>query len=208
MKSSNVIGIALLSLVALYGCTAPSDETAEDTEQTEEELSFRRGSVDHAAIVEGTTMMLAGGPVDPLLDPYNQEDPYVIRSAYYERTFARRLANFDAYDGRRAWSEAQAKAWSARMASGNYQVVDVSKPCDFDNPHTYLEIERAKLTGRAHATCGGRMPNEDALDVTLSFLIRGPNATAEDANAPSDGVDAPTKWASPSFPFLAEMNGF
>ncbi len=207
MKSKNVLAAFLLSFVALYGCTAPSDEAEEEAEQSEDELALRRGSVDHAAIVEGTTMMLAGGPIDPILDPYNQEDPFTIRSAYFERTFARRLANFDAYDRQTDWTEDQARAWSARMASGNYQVVDVSKPCDFANPHTYLEIERAKLTGREHATCGGRMPNEDALDVTLNFLVRGPSASAEDEEALHDGVDAPTKWATPSFPFLAEMNG-
>ena len=91
--------------------------------------------------------------------------------------------------------------------SANYLVVDTSKPCDFTDPHTYLEIERAQLTGRTHTTCGGRMPNEDALDVTLNFLVRGPAASAQDADAITDGVDQATKKSTDTFPYLADMNG-
>lgn len=111
------------------------------------------------------------------------------------------------YDDRTDWKPEQAEAWVARMASGNYLVVDTSKPCDFARPHTYLEIERAKMMGREHTTCGGRMPNEDALDVTLSFLMRGPGASAEDPDAITDGVDQATKPSVDTFPYLAEMNG-
>lgn len=106
------------------------------------------------------------------------------------------------------WSADQASRWTARLAGGNYIVVDTSKPCSYDAPHTYLEIERAQLTGKSHTTCGGRMPNEDAMDVTLNFLIRGPAATDQDPNAIGDGVDRATKLATNTFPYLAEMNGF
>ena len=85
--------------------------------------------------------------------------------------------------------------------------MDTSKPCDFDDPHTYLEIERAQLTGEEHQTCGGRMPNEDALDVTLAFLIGGPAASAQDSDAIRDGVDGATRASLPTFPYLAELNG-
>lgn len=208
MKTTSIGAVALASaLLALfgsgYGCA--QEEPAEDA-QSEDELGLRRGSVDHAAIVEATTMMLAGGPVDGQLDPYNQEDPFGIRGSF-QPTFARRLEAFDGYDGRADWKPEQASAWTARMATGNYLVVDMGKPCDFAKPRSYLEIERAHLAGRDHTTCGGRNPNEDALDVTMNFLVRGPSATAYDADALHDGVDAPTQWATGTFPYLAPPNG-
>ena len=107
-----------------------------------------------------------------------------------------------------SWKQDQIATWTTRVSNGNCLIVDRSKPCDYYQPHTYLEIERAQLTGKPYATCGGRMPNEDALDVTLNFLIRGPAASAQDADAIRDGVDHATKQATDSFPYLTEMNGF
>lgn len=201
-------GIAAFAMLAVvYGCATQTDDTQPD-ESSENALSLRHGTVDQAGIVEASTMMLAGGPADGLLDPYNQEDPFAIRGGAYQKTFADRLAMFDAQDDKADWTPEAAKAWSTRMSQGNYLVVDTSKPCgDFDAPHTYLEIERAHLQGREHATCGGRMPNEDALDVTLNFLVRGPAASASDAEAWHDGVDHATQRSNKTFPYLAELNG-
>ena len=204
-----ILRLSLVSLVATYGCAAQQEEqdpAASGGDTSEDELILRKGSVDHAAIVEVTTMMLAGGPLDSLLDPYNQEDPFAIRPASFTGTFAERLKSFDAYDKKTDWKPEQAAAWAARVSAGNYLVVDTSKPCDFKNPHTYLEIERAHMTGREHTTCGGRMPNEDALDVTMNFLVRGPAASALDREALHDGVDRATQLATDSFPYLAERN--
>jgi len=198
-----IFALTLISLLAAHGCGG-----GQEPEQADSDLiGAHKGSVDHAAIVEGTTMMLAGGPVDSILDPYNREDPFAIKSSSYAPTFAKRLAAFDDYDGQTDWSDDQAAAWASRMASANYLVVDTSMPCDFENPHTYLEIERAQLTGQKHMTCGGRMPNEDALDVTLDFLIRGPAASADDSDAIHDGVDSATHPSEDTFPYLAELNG-
>jgi hypothetical protein len=208
MKKHSIVAFALLSIIAAYGCTASDAGDEAEPEVTEDELLLRRGSVDNAAIVESTTMMLAGQPLDGHLDPYNQSDPFAIQSGAFASTFERRLRAFDAYDGKTDWTPEQTRTWVARMASSNYQVIDTSKPCDFADPHTYLEIERAKMTGREHETCGGRMPNEDAMDVTLNFLIRGPAASAEDEGAITDGVDQATKKSVDTFPYLADMNGF
>jgi len=212
MSRANVaLPLVLVGIVALGACSAETEDVPDDT--SEDELILRRGSVDHAAVVEATTMMLVDGfatvapPLDPSLDPYNREDPFRIAPGAYRRAFATNLARFDAYDGKTDWTAAQASAWVERMATGNYQVVDTNKPCSFASPHTYLEVERAALTGKEHTTCGGRMPNEDALDVVVNFLIRGPGATEQDPEAIRDGVFEATKPAQPVFPYLAEMNG-
>ncbi len=213
MKTTKLWAFGLLTLVAAYGCATAEDDGSDEpaSAESEDELILRRGSVDHAAIVEVTTMMLVGSnPTEfaTVLDPYNQDDPFKIRSTSFAGPFARNLAKFDIYDGRTDWKPEQSATWISRVAAGNYLVVDTSKPCDFANQRTYLEIERAQMTGRAHTTCGGRMPNEDALDVTLNFLIRGPAASAQDENAIRDGVDRATKQATDTFPYLGEMNGF
>ncbi|HEY8077795.1 MAG TPA: DUF4331 family protein [Labilithrix sp.] len=201
----NLLAFAAIALVGAWGCT--QSDAGDDSQGSEADLGLHSGSVDHAAIVEVTTMMLASGPTDGNLDPYNEEDPYAIHGTQYKQAFTHRLAAFDALDGHTDWTPDQIAAWTGRVSTGNYLVVDTSKPCDWENPHTYLEIERAQLTGKAHATCGGRMPNEDALDVTINFLARGPAASRDDQNALHDGVEQATKKADDSFPYLAEMNG-
>jgi hypothetical protein len=190
--------------LGVLGCAPPADDgsSSDDVQSL-----LPKGSVDHAGIVEAATMQLAGGPAPLILNDYNAEDPFNIRAVEYLPTFAQRLAQFDDYDGQTDWSVEQATAWTGRMAGANFLVIDTSKPCDYYNPHTYLEPERALLNGSDATTCGGRMPNEDALDVTLNFLIRGPVASAVDADALTDGVDQATQPSSDTFPYLAEMNG-
>jgi hypothetical protein len=213
MKTTKLLALAVVTLLTAYGCSAPDeDDTTPSEAATEDQLQLFKGNVDNAAIVESTTMMLtqtlSAPPLDGNLDPYNQEDPFKIGAGPYTAAFAKNLAKFDGEDGKPDWTAKQTATWSTRMGAGNYLVIDTSKPCQYDAPHTYLEIERAQLTNKTHVTCGGRMPNEDALDVTLNFLIRGPAASDQDPEAISDGVEQATKVATAAFPYLAEMNGF
>jgi hypothetical protein len=197
--------LTVLALFAVDGCSQEAEETPEDSE---DQLVGFKGNVDHASVVEATTIMLTttSNPLlDTNLDSYNREDPFEIKTAVYRETFAKNLLKFDAIDGKTDWTPEQSAKWIARMSS-SYIVVDTSKPCDFADPHTYLEIERAQLTGTAHTTCGGRMPNEDGLDVTMNFLARGPSATLGGADAIADGVDQATQKSSATFPYLADLN--
>lgn len=204
MKHVKLLAFAALTLVA---CAA-SEGSSDDSGETNDELALRTGNIDSAGIVESGTMMQASNPLSLELDAYNAEDPFAIKPGDYIKTFTTRLANFDSYDGKTDWTPEQAAAWNNRMANGNYQIIDTSKPCDWENPHTYLEIERAQLTGKEHQTCGGRMPNEDALDVTANFLIRGPAASVDDEDALTDGVDQATQKSTSTFPYLQDLNGW
>jgi hypothetical protein len=201
--------LALGSLILVAACAASEPDSEEDypASETEDELILRKGSVDQSAIVESTTMMLDGSPLNGKLDQYNQEDPFAIRPGNYVSTYIERLRMFDRVDGKDDWSPQQIDAWTKRMSTANYLVVDLSKPCDWQNGGSYLEIERAKLSGKEHKTCGGRMPNDDAMDITLNFLIRGPAASENDEEAFHDGVEQATKKSTAEFPYLAEMNG-
>ncbi len=211
MKSTKILAVGFISLFAVYGCSvSDTEDTSPDQAESEDQLILGKGSVDHAGIVESTTMMLTSPialpPLDPNLDAYNQQDPFKIGGGNFRAVFATNLAKFDGIDGKTDWTADQAGKWTARMAAGNYQVIDTSKPCNFNAPRTYLEIERSTLVGQPHTTCGGRMPNEDALDVTANFLVRGPAASATDATAIHDGVEQATKKSEAAFPYLAEMN--
>ncbi len=209
MKTIKATALAFVaaSFALVVGCSANQPAETQPTTASEDLVMFP-GSVDHAGVVESTTMMLVSGVSDfaTVLDAYNQDDPFALKTANYQAAFAKNLRKFDVRDGKSEWSTEQITAFSTRMASGNYQVIDTSMPCDYANPHTYLEIERAQLTGGRHQTCGGRMPNEDAMDVTLNFLIRGPAADITGEGALRDGVDQATHKSTDAFPYLADLN--
>lgn len=78
--------------------------------------------------------------------------------------------------------------------------LDISKPF---SETSYLDVEYSAFVLGApgsHTTCGGRWPNEDAVDKGLSFYVK------RALSGVSDGVSAPTKPATQTFPYLAAPN--
>jgi hypothetical protein len=55
---------------------------------------------------------------------------------------------------------------------------------------SYLEIDRAVLAGRPHATCGGRPLNDDIVDLLFTLMVGG-----VDGPHISDAVDQATQPA-------------
>jgi hypothetical protein len=209
VKTAAAVLVAILgaiSVAAAYGCNSSSDD---DTGNTEDKFVGFAGNVDNGALVEfGTIHLTTNGlfpPADPNLDSYNESDPFDITSPVFKDVLGQNLIKFDKSDGKIDWTPEQSAMWLTR-AESNFQLIDTSKPCDFADPHTYLEIERAQLLGKDHATCGGRMPNEDSLDVTFNFLARGPAASIDDADAMGDGIEQATQKSVDTFPYLAELN--
>jgi hypothetical protein len=137
-----------------------------------------------------------------LRELYNQEDPFHLAPDYlgaYRARLNANLAFLDAIDGKTDWPlQPDGTHPLTELYLGDYQVVDVAKPYAEDS---YLEIEQALLHGRAHATCGGRSLNDDAVDTNLTFVVSGGNGPRI-----SDGVDQATVRASDSFPYLAPPN--
>jgi hypothetical protein len=75
-------------------------------------------------------------------------------------------------------------------------LVDSDKPF---SPNGYLEIEyNAFVAGTpgAHSTCGGRWFADDAVDKTMSFIVK------RNLSGVSDGVNQATKAPTMTFPFL------
>src|SRR2546421_5679864 len=137
-----------------------------------------------------------------LRELYNQEDPFQLAPYYlaaYRARLNANLAVLDGIDGKIDWPlQPDGTHLLTELYLADYQVVDVAKPYAEDS---YLEIERALLQGRAHATCGGRSLNDDAVDTSLTFVV-----TAGNGPRISDGVDQATLRASESFPYLASPN--
>jgi hypothetical protein len=137
-----------------------------------------------------------------LRELYNQEDPFQPAPYYlgaYRARLNANLAVLDGIDGKIDWPlQPDGTHPLTELYLGDYQVVDVAKAYAEDS---YLEIEQALLQGRAHTTCGGRSLNDDAVDTSLTFVVKGGNGERI-----SDGVDQATVRASDSFPYLASPN--
>ena len=83
-------------------------------------------------------------------------------------------------------------------------LVDTSVSCtapDGGFVSSYLDLEREILLGGpGHTTCGGRTPNEDVVDETLTLLITNGREPV------TQGVPGPTKASTTTFPYLAGPN--
>jgi hypothetical protein len=135
-------------------------------------------------------------------DLYNQEDPFQLAPDYLGAYRARLNANLpflDRLDGKIDWPLSTDGAHPlTELLLADFLVVDVANPYAEDS---YLEIERARLEGRTHATCGGRSLNDDVIDTMYTLIV-----TAGNGPRVSDGVDQATVRASQSFPYLAPPN--
>jgi hypothetical protein len=133
---------------------------------------------------------------------WNQEDAFALAPSYlgaYRARLNSNLAVIDGIDGKVDWPlQPDGTHPLTELYLGDHLVVDVEKPYAEDG---YLEIERALLEGRPHATSGGRSLNDDAGDANLTLAITGGNGPRI-----SDGVDQATVRASDRFPYLAPPN--
>ncbi|MBP9112028.1 MAG: hypothetical protein KBF88_04430 [Polyangiaceae bacterium] len=80
--------------------------------------------------------------------------------------------------------------------STNALMVDSSKPFSATG---YFDVELKAIQGApgTHTTCGGRWLGEDVADKMLSLVIKGTTTGV------SDGVSAPSKAPTLTFPYLA-----
>jgi hypothetical protein len=137
-----------------------------------------------------------------LRDLYNKEDAFALskeyRSLYASRLDAN-LAFFDGLDGETAWPLGADGCHPLRdLLINDFLVLDVAHPFA---PGSFLEIERALLNNRPHESAGGRWLDDDILDEMLTLLVNGGRGERL-----GDGVDAPTKPANLSFPYVREPN--
>ena len=137
-----------------------------------------------------------------LRDLYNREDAFALSPVYrplYESRFDANLAFFDGLDGTKAWSPGPDGRHPLReLFIDDFLILDLAHAF---TPGGFLEIERALLDGRPHTTAGGRWLDDDILDELLTLIVNGGRGKRY-----GDGVDAPTKPPSLSFPYVREPN--
>jgi hypothetical protein len=202
----NVLGIVLELDVAivfgqstgtLFAVAAESVTTGEHPTRLER---LGRAEVKNI-LLSANGVDTVNGDVD-VRDLSNQEDPFQLAPDHLDAYQARLNANltfFDCLDGKLDWPPRSNGAHPlTELVLADFLVVDVAKPYAEES---YLEIERALLTGRAHATCGGRSLNDDAIDTLYTFIV-----SADNGPRVSDGVDQATVRASQSYPYLAAPN--
>ena len=137
-----------------------------------------------------------------LRDLYNREDAFALSKEYrslYESRLDANLAFFDGLDGKTAWPLGPDGRHPLReLLINDFLIVDLARPFA---PGSFLEIERAWINDRAQVSAGGRWLDDDILDEMLTLYVNGGRGERL-----GDGVDAPTKRASLSFPYVREPN--
>jgi hypothetical protein len=138
------------------------------------------GGARNAYNATDTFLLNGGGPFDISIKP----------------DFTSALSKLDGLDSKKDWP---VPSPLAAPFTTDALLLDTSKPF---SPTSYLDIEYTTfaLDGGAYASCGGRWPGEDAIEKTLSILVR------KQLTGVSDGVKAPTKAPSLAFPYLAAPN--
>jgi Domain of unknown function (DUF4331) len=137
-----------------------------------------------------------------LRDLYNREDTFALSREYrplYESRLDANLAFFDGLDGKVAWPLGPDGRHPLRdLLVADFLILDLAHAFA---PGSFLEIERAMLENRAHESAGGRWLDDDILDELLTLIVNGGRGERL-----GDGVDAPTKPGSRSFPYVREPN--
>ena len=137
-----------------------------------------------------------------LRDLYNREDAFALSPVYrplYESRLDANLTFLDGLDGRTEWPIGPLGRHPLRdLVIDDYLILDLARPFA---PGGFLEIERSLLDNRPHSSAGGRWLDDDIFDELLTWLVNGGRGERL-----GDGVDAPTKPASLSFPYVREPN--
>lgn len=135
-------------------------------------------------------------------DLYNMEDGFHLEDGYLSAYRARldaNLAFWDGLDDKIDWPLVEGKHPLTELVLADYLVVDLDKP--YQESGSFLEIELAARQGRPHHTSGGRAPNDDMMDTFFTTFINAGNGPTV-----RDGVDASSRPASRSFPYLSAAN--
>ena len=176
-----------------------------------ETLVTRRGKpirIERLGRPEIKNVVIANTTRDPrtkgveLRDLYNREDAFALSSEYrplYESRFDANLAFFDGLDGNTAWPLGPDGRHPLRdLLISDCLILDLAHAFA---PGGFLEIERSLIDNRPHNSMGGRWLDDDILDELLTLMVNGGRGERF-----GDGVDAPTKPPSLTFPYVREPN--
>jgi hypothetical protein len=188
----------------------PDDGTAVQPPDAGSEGGFGLGMIDRAGRPLVAVLLVPGSSQDT----YNDQPSFATSlPRFLQDGIASRIEEFDTLvltDGGAPdpvdWPEGGSLL---PMLLGDTLIVDTGLSCtaaDGGFVASYLDIEREAFSlgpQHTHTTCGGRTPNEDVVDETLTLLV-----TADRTGAPqvTQGVAGPTRPATTTFPYLAPPN--
>ncbi|HTN48030.1 MAG TPA: DUF4331 family protein [Burkholderiaceae bacterium] len=201
---SIVVEVPLAPIVRRFGGVTLVGAVAEN-------LIARRGKpmrIERVGRAEIKNFVLASPARDPrtrgveLRDLYNREDAFALSPVYrplYESRLDANLSFFDGLDGKAAWPiEPDGRHPLRDLLIADYLMLDLARAFA---PGGFLEIERSLFDGRANSSAGGRWLDDDIFDELLTWIVNGGHGERL-----GDGVHAPTKPASLSFPYVREPN--
>jgi hypothetical protein len=197
MQDLNTLSIVLvIDIERELGSTEGSLFAIAATTTTQDEGVPRQ--IDRIGRPEITNITMTNNGREEIRDLYNAQKPFDLEGNNIEMFRQRLRDNIQFYDQINNTSEWTTPSGNqlAEILLNDFLVVDVSKPF---TQATYFDIEYSILKGRPYTTCGGRVPNDDIIDVILTMLVNGGNEPMI-----RDGVDGPTRLASEVFPYLAE----
>lgn len=166
-----------------------------------------------------------------LKDQYNKEDAFElspVASNKYRKLFRRGLKVLDSIDsdstGQLDWDHYSESGGGkehpllAALLEHDYLVIDPKKTCKTEKgARSYLDVEMSELRNlpSKHDTCGGRVPNDDVIDTTITVFANGPDRLpagwwslpGDDKSIARirrrDGVENAGRIAPNCFPWLA-----
>jgi hypothetical protein len=213
--------IALLLLACGTSSQAPSDAGADGPghDAAKSEAGVDAGPPRHIGCVDrvGRPAMIfallpgdtfpadGGGGIDAaggVRNAYNCTDAFLLTGGgpidvNLGKDFAGMLSRLDALDGKMDWPSPSPLA---APFTTDVLLIDPSKPF---SPTSYLDIEYSTFAltpSESYASCGGRWLGEDAIDKTLSILVK------KSLTGVSSKVSGPTHAPTLTFPYLAPPN--
>lgn len=234
-KTLIVLAIANASLCAAVACTSAGDSDADATGDALTNASSR-ATVFHTTPVDRIGRPAISAVVlNMTAEPNEKDNDRVSHVKWYDALdsfsgaddegskqeriideLTKGLELMDHSDGSDDFTAAETAAW-VDLFKEDALIVDVSKPCGVvpdataadDSTHSYLDIEKEMIDkDHVHATCGGRTPKDDTVDVFMTFSIahkdwhpgaRDWKSTPEHVGDLIDNASAATN----DFPYLA-----
>lgn len=200
----NVLNIVVDLDIEKYIKSGPSlfaavSETALITKNGQ---STNRHQIDRMGRVEITVFMVRENEI---VNNWNADDTFDLNPSHipaYREELQRGLARLDRFElsleGKNVVDWPTPHPW-LELLLDDFLIVDLNQPVQPSSSKIeYLDIEIAQFTGNMQVSGGGRVPNEDVIDRTLTYFINGPVRPF-----PSRGVGVP-RPARPSvdeFPF-------
>lgn len=183
-------------------------ESSSETEGHDFGRRDRQGRVEITQFLIG--QQEATDEFDQKKDKWNAEDPFAVSDAQksmFRTQLHDGLAYFDRFDGgqKHDWAKAsRATETFLEILLNDFLIVDPTKPIAPDSSgNTYLEIELAAMRGEPNRTCGGRAPNDDVIDTSLTLFINGFERSTP---LRRDGLHQSRNASTAAFPYLAPPN--